>query len=131
MRAEKAADGWTDHKTQAERRADHAKLFGAFFRRGNVGDVGEGRGDVGGSDAGKDAADKEPAQRRGEGHENVIEAEAEAGNQDHGTAAEAVRPGPENRRKNKLHGGPGETEVAGDNRGAGDVAAFEMNNEIG
>src|SRR5437016_4393019 len=45
--------------------------------------------------------------------------------------AETVGARAEDGRKNELHERPGETEIAGDGGGAGDVAAFEMDDEVG
>ena len=69
--------------------------------------------------------------RRREGHEDVVEAEAEAGNEDDRAAAEAVGPCAENWGENELHERPGKTEIAGDSGGAGDIAALELDDEVG
>src|SRR4029077_9380172 len=129
--AEESADGRPDDEAHAEGGGEIAKLLGAFFGGSDVGHVSEGAGNVGGGDAGNDASDEEPFEGGREGHEDVVEAEAEAGDEDDGAAAETVRPSAENGRKNKLHERPGEAEIASDGGGAGDVAAFEMNDEVG
>src|SRR6476660_4081550 len=108
----------TDDEAEAEGGTDHSKGFGAIFRNGRVGDVGECSGDVGCCDARNDAAKKEPAERRRERHQDVIDAKAETRNENDRPAAEAVRPRAENWGKNELHRGPGEAEIADHHRSA-------------
>ncbi len=129
--AEESADGRPDDEAHAEGGGEIAELLGAFFGRSDVGDVGESAGDVGGGDAGDDAAYEEPFEGGREGHEDVVEAEAEAGDEDDRSAAEAVGPCAENGRENKLHERPGKAEIAGDGGGASDVAALELDDEVG
>ena len=129
--AEESADGRADDEAHAKGGSEVAELLCAVFGRRDVGDVGEGAGDVGGGDSGDDASDQEPFEGRREGHEDVVEAESEAGDEDDRAAAETVGPRAEDGRKNELHERPGETEIAGDGGGAGDVAAFEMDDEVG
>ena len=129
--AEESADGRPDDEAHAEGSGEIAELLGAFLGGSDVGDVGEGAGNVGGGDAGNDAADEEPFEGGREGHEDVVEAEAEAGNEDDRAAAEAVGPGAENGGENELHERPGKAEIAGDGGGAGDVAALELDDEVG
>ena len=108
------AHGRTDDEAEAERRADQAELFWPFFRRSDIGDVSETCGHVGSGNAGDDPADKQPAERRSESHKNVVDAQAKTGDEDDGAAPEAIRPGAQERRENKLHGVPRESEIAGD-----------------
>src|SRR5712671_189568 len=129
--AEESADGRTDDESHAEGCGEIAELLGALFGRSDVGDVGEGAGNVGGGDPGNYAADEEPFEGGRQGHEDVVEAEAEAGNEDDRAAAEAVGPSAEDRGKDELHEGPGESEIAGDGGGARDVAALEVDDEVG
>src|SRR6202030_792938 len=129
--AEESTDGRSDDEAHAERSSEITELLGAFVGRGDVGDVGEGAGNIGGGDAGNDAAHEKPFERGGEGHEDVVEAEAETGNEDDRAAAKAVGPRAENGRKNKLHERPDKSEIAGDGGGAGEVAAFELDDEVG
>lgn len=128
--AEESANRRADDEAHTEGGGEIAELLGAFFGRSDVGDVGEGAGDVGGGDAGDDASDQEPFEGRRERHEDVVEAESEAGDEDDRAAAETVGPRAEDGRKNELHERPGETEIAGDGGGAGDVAAFEVDDEV-
>src|SRR6267143_425676 len=109
-----AAHRRTDDEAEAKRRADQAELFWPFFRRSDIGDVSETCGHVRSGNAGDDPADKQPAERRSEGHKNVVDAQAKTGDEDDGAAPEAIRPGAQERRENKLHGVPGESEIAGD-----------------
>ena len=56
------ANQWSDDETQAEGRADHAERLGALLRRGDVRDVGVGRGEAGRGDAGNDPPHHQPRQ---------------------------------------------------------------------
>jgi hypothetical protein len=62
----------------------------AALARGDVCHVGHGGGDAGGGEARDDAADEEPTESWGPGHEEVVEAEAEVGEQDDRATAETV-----------------------------------------
>ena len=88
--AEEAADGGADDEAHAEGRSEIAELLGAFIGRSDVGNVGEGARNVGGGNAGNDAADEEPSERGREGHKDVVETETETGDEDDRAAAEAV-----------------------------------------
>jgi len=88
--AEIAADGRANDEAESERGADEAKRLGPFFGRCNVGDVGKGGSDVGSGDAGNEATEEKPPKRRSQGHKNVINGEAEAGNENDRPAAETV-----------------------------------------
>src|SRR5260221_1299158 len=113
-----AANDGTDDEAEAESGTDHSKGFGTIFRNGRVGDVRKCRGNVGGCDARDDAAKKEPAERRRERHQDVVDAKAETRNENDKPAAEVVRPRAVNWRKNELHRGPGEAKIADHDRGA-------------
>src|SRR5205814_7594373 len=90
MVAEKSADGRADDESQAECGADESERLGAFIGRSDVGDIGEGGGNIGGGDAGNEAAHKKPAKRWRHSHENVVNRQAETRNEDDGAPAEAV-----------------------------------------
>src|SRR5260370_1198100 len=53
-----------------------------------------------------------------------------ARNQNHRTPAKSIRPCPQERRKNKLHRGPCESEIAGDARGTRKVSTLELPDQI-
>ena len=74
LAAEQAADRRPDNETGAERRADLAEHRRAPFHRRDVGDVGERGRDAGRGDAGDHPADEQPAQRRRQRHQHVVEA---------------------------------------------------------
>ena len=112
--AKVAAHRRSDNETEAEGGGDQAKLLRSFFRWRDVGDVGECGGDVGGGNPGNQAADEKPGKRRGKSHENVINAQSKAGNEDDRAAPEAIRPGAQKRRENKLHSVSRKSEIAGD-----------------
>ncbi len=88
--AEDAAEGRAEDEAHAERGAEHAEGSGALFVRGDIGHVGHGRWHARRRQARDDATEEEPAERRGEGHDDVVEAEAEVREQDDGPAAVAV-----------------------------------------
>ena len=58
-----AADCRTENKSQSERHADESHPLRPVFRRGDVGDVSLGDGDVAATDAGEDAGDKQRPER--------------------------------------------------------------------
>ena len=103
--AEDAAEGGAEDEADAEGCIEHAEGGGAAFARGDVGHVGHGGGNAGGGEAGDDAAEEEPVEGGRPGHEDVVEAEAEVGEEDDGAAAEAVGERPENGGEEELHGG--------------------------
>ncbi len=124
--AQIAADGGTNDEPESECSTDEAERLGALFRRSHVGDVGEGGSDVRSGDARNEAANEKPAERGSESHEDVVNGESEAGDENDGAAAETIGPPTEQRGKNELHGGPGKSEIAGDGGGAGKVATLEL-----
>src|SRR5207237_10768530 len=126
-----AANRGANDEAKPKSSADIPEGLGALFRRRDVGDIGKRGRDVGGRDSGNDAPNKEPAKRRSQGHHNVIDAQAKAGKQNDGTAAKAVGPRADNRRKQELHRVPGEQEIAGDGGGAPKVSAFELGDQVG
>ena len=83
-----------------------AEGLGAAVRRGDVGDVGEGGADGGRGDARDDPADEQQGERGRHRHEDVVEPEPEAGDQDHRPPAVAVRQRAEQRREEELHQRP-------------------------
>ena len=99
-------------KPRPKRHADDAERLGALLGRGDVGDVGEGGGDGGRRDAGDDAADEQQRERGRDRHEDVVEAQPEAGDQDHRPAAVAVGQRAEKRRAEELHQPPDRGEHA-------------------
>jgi hypothetical protein len=86
------AHGGANDETEAKDGADQTEGFGALFRLRHISDVGKCRGHVRGGDSGNKAADEKPAQGRRECHKNVVDAQSEARNEDHGTAAKTIRP---------------------------------------
>ena len=128
--AQLAADGGTNYEAKSKCGADEAEGLGAFFRRGNIGDVGEGGGNVRSGDAGNEPADEKPTERGGERHKDIVGGKSEAGNKNNRAAAKAVRPRAEQRGKNELHGGPAKSEITGDRGGAGEVTALEHADQV-
>ena len=80
-------------------------------------------------ESGDDASEKEPAECGGPGHEEVVEAEAEVGEQDEGAAAEAVGERADDGREEELHGGKDGAEEAEHPGRAGGVAVKEAFDE--
>ncbi len=128
--AQISADRGSNDEAKSKSGTDEAEGLCALFERSHVGDVGESSGDVRSGDAGNQAADEKPAERGSESHKNVVNGQPEAGDENDGTAAEAVRPCTEYRRKNELHGGPAKSEITGDGGSAGEVAALESADQI-
>src|SRR6266478_5286305 len=69
--AQRPANSRTKNKTDTERDANHTESAGAFFFRNNVGDVGHGGWNAGGSNSGNNPAKKKPCNRGRERHHNV------------------------------------------------------------
>ena len=110
--AEQTTDGGAEDEADPEGCVQHAEGGGAALARSDVGHVGHGGGDAGGGEAGDDAAEEEPVECGGPGHEEVVEAEAEVGEQDDGAAAEAVGERADDGGEEELHGGEDGAEEA-------------------
>jgi hypothetical protein len=128
--AEPAAEHRADDEAQAERRADQAERLRALVRRGDVGDVGIGGGEAGRGDRRDDPADEQPRQRRRQRHEDEVQAQPEARQQDHRAPAVAVGQRALDRRGHELdrreHGAEDPDPV----RGADDVAADHLFDQV-
>ena len=123
--AEHAANRRPDHETEAEGGAQQAEASSALLRRGHVGDIGAGRRKAGGSNSRDQPADEQEPEAGRQRHQNIIEAQAEIGQDDDRPPAEAIRQGAKHRLKDELHQGPGKAEIADHMRRAGGVAAHE------
>ncbi|MFO1402576.1 MAG: hypothetical protein U1F30_15410 [Steroidobacteraceae bacterium] len=128
-RAEPAAERRPDDEADAEGRAEQAVGPRPLGRRGDVADVGRGGRHAGRGDARDDPAEEQPGDGRRQRHDDVVDAEAEIGEQDHRAAAVAVREQAEERRAAELHQRPGGAEQAEVVRGARDVAAGELRDQ--
>ena len=104
--AEQTAERRADHESDAEGRADQAEVLRPFLRRGDVGDIGSGRGEAGGGDARDQPSDVEPAERRRRGHDQIVAAQTEDRDQQHRTAPEPVRQRTDDGRGDELHQRP-------------------------
>ena len=129
--AQEAADARPDDEPDAEGRAEQAEGGGALLRRGDVGDVGARGGEAGGGDPVQRPADEQPRKRRSEGHEQIVDAEAEDRDQQHRPTAEAVRQHAEDRREEELHDRPDGGEHHLPVGGQGRVAAIQGLHEVG
>ena len=129
--AEQATDGGAEDEADSEGGVQHAEGGGAALAWGDVGHVGHGGGDAGGGEAGDDAAEEEPVERGSPGHEEIVEAEAEVGEQDEGAAAEAVGERADDGGEEELHGGEDGSEEAEHLGGRGGVAVEEAFDEAG
>ncbi len=128
--AQHAAEDRPDDEADAERGAHEAKRSRALVGRRDVRDVRERSGDARGRDAGDQPADEQPAERRRERHEDVIEAEAEVRHQHDRPAAEAVGYRSEDWRREKLNARPHRAEQRQRRRRARGVAAAKRLDEI-
>ena len=115
-------------EAQAETRAHHAEGGRALLRHGHVGDIGESRREVGRRDARDHPAHEEPREVRRQGHQEIVESQPEAGDEDHRPAPEAVRQGPQDGHGQELHQGPGGAENPVDLGRRGRVAPLERFN---
>ena len=116
--AEQSAERGPEDEAGAERRADLAEHRRALLRRRDVGDVGKRGRDARRGDAGDHPADEQPAQRRRQRHQHIVERQAKIRQQHHRPPAEPVRQAAEDRREEKLHQRPGGAEQAEDPRRA-------------
>ena len=88
--SEPAANGRAKNKAGSKSRAEHAKCLGALFGSGDVADVGGRSRNAGRGYPRQYAPQKQPADRRRDGHYEVIERQAEIRKQYHWPATEAV-----------------------------------------
>ncbi len=89
--ARQSAERRTKHKAGAESRAEQTEARGAFVRRRHVGDISVSGCDARRGDAGDHPADEQPAQRRRQRHQHIVQADAEIGDEDHRAPAETYR----------------------------------------
>ncbi len=129
--AQHAAESWPEGEAQPEPGADHAEGGRSLLLRSDVGDVGERGRDTRRGDARDHAPDEEPGEVRGKRHEEVVQPQAEAGDEDHRPAAEAVRDRAQERHEHELHQPPRRAEDAVDRGRARRVAALEALHELG
>ena len=128
--AEHAADQRADDEAQAERRADHAEALRAFFRRSDVGDVGIRSREAGRGRRRDDPADEQPRQVGRQRHEHEVQAEPQAGDQDHRAPAIAIGESALDRRTEELHQRERERERTGPVRRGGGVATDELLHQV-
>jgi len=129
--AEDPAERRPQHEPHAEGGPQHPEAGGAPFGGRHIGDVGAGRRDAGRRDAGHGASDQEPAERWGQGHQDVVEPEAQVGGENHRPPAETVRKRPQQRREQELHERPEKAEQAVDFGRAPRVPAQETRHQPG
>src|SRR2546425_5348265 len=89
--AQQTADRRSHNKPKSKCGAQHSESSGAFVWRSDIGDISSSGRDTCRSDTGDDSADKQPTERRRDGHKDVIQAEPEIGKQNDWPTAEAVR----------------------------------------
>ena len=128
--AHDAAERRSQHEADAEGRTDQPERAGAVLRRRHVRDVGVGRGEACRRDARDDAAEEQPRQRGRDRHQDVVEAEPQHGEQQHGTASVPVRQRAQDRREEELHEAPGGAEDAVDLGGPRRVAAHHALDQL-
>ena len=93
---------------------------------GDVCHIGCGRGDGGAGDTGDNPAHKQIPDDRCDRHHGIVKGQAEQGCQEDRAASEAIRQIAQDWRKDELHEGIGEDEIAADDRGIGDAAAGQF-----
>ena len=123
--AEQAADHRPGDEAGAEGGADQPVGAGASFRRGDVGHVGEHRGERRRGDAGDDAAERQPPEIRRHRHQHVVAGQPECRQQDDRPTPETVGQRADHRRRDELHARPQRHEQAVDPAGVG-VRAGEL-----
>ena len=89
-RREQAADGRADHHADAREGAEQAEPLGPLLGRGDVGEVGEQRGQVAGGEALDDAGEHEHPDGAADAEQGHRERGAEGGADDDGPTTEAV-----------------------------------------
>ncbi|MCW0450286.1 hypothetical protein NB705_003566 [Xanthomonas sacchari] len=129
--AEPAAQQRTDHETNAERGADDAVGLGALVGRGDVGDVGVGRGEAGRKHAGDHACQQQHRQALRQRHHHEVHAQPQARGQDHRAPAVAVGQCALQRRADELQGGEQEAEPADPAGRGSEVPAGEAAHQRG
>ena len=129
--AEETSDGGTEDESGSKGCVQDAEGGGAALAWGDVGHVGHRGRDGRGGNAGDDAAEEEPVERRGPGHEEIVEPEAEVGEQNDGAAAVTVGERADDGREEELHGGEDRSEEAEHAGCAGCVAMEKAFDEAG
>jgi len=127
---EKASDRRPQDESGPESSADLAEHRRALVRRCHIRNIGKCGGNARRGDARNQPAHKEPAQRWRQCHQDIIQREPEIRQQYHGTAAEPVRQGAENRRKQELHQRPSGAEQAENPRGPGCIVIDKALHEL-
>ncbi len=127
--SEPASERGPQHEADAEGGAQQAEGRGALLGRRHVADVGGSGGNARGGDSGEDAAHEEPAQGGGEGHDDVVETEAQVGQQDDRPPPEAIGEQAEQGREDELHERPHRGEEADGLGGTGGVAPHEVDDQ--
>ena len=107
-----AAERGTKNESQSEGHADESHPFRPVFRRGDVGDVGLGDGDVAAADAGENAGDEQRPECSGvifkarpDGKQDIGQCRAGGADEQNGPATVPVGKPPPNRREDELHRG--------------------------
>src|SRR6266496_427289 len=101
--AERTANAWAENKAEAKRHADHAESACTLLFRRHVGDVCHGCWNTGRGDSRDNAAEKKPADRGRERHDDVVEAKTKIRKKNDRAPAEFVRQHTKHGRKEKLH----------------------------
>ncbi|CEE83610.1 hypothetical protein XAC2852_900004 [Xanthomonas citri pv. citri] len=128
--AQPTADQRAGDKADAEGGTKHAECAGAFVRWGDIGDVGIGGGEAGRAHAGDDPRQQQHRQAVGNGHQDEVQAQAKAREQDHRAATEAVGERALQRRADELDGSEQEAEPADPAGGHDVVATGEVAHQI-
>ena len=111
--AEQPAQARPQDEAQAEHPAQKPEGARPLFRRGDVGEIGEGRPDRRGGHARDRAAEQQPPDRGGERHQQVVRPVPQVRGQYDRPAAVPVRKGAHDGLAEELHEGPGPDQGAG------------------
>src|SRR6266480_1947176 len=100
---QRSTNSRAQNETDTKRYDDHAESAGAFFFRNNVGNIGHGSWNAGGSNSRNDPTNKQPCNCGRERHHDVIQAKSEIRQQDYRAPPESIGQHTQDRREEKLH----------------------------
>lgn len=129
--ADDAAECGADDEADAEGGTREAEIRGALLRRRNVGDVGVDRRIGRARYAGEKAAHEQPDDGRRKAGDQVIDAERDERNDQHGTASKPVAQIAEDGRAEKLHQREDEHQPTAPARRARQAFAGQFGDDLG
>jgi hypothetical protein len=118
-----------DHEADAKGHADQPEGRSAFFRRGDIGDIGIGRRETRPRDPRDDPPGHQPAHRRGKGLKQIVEPERQHRRQQDRAPSETIGQVPDDRREHELHGRIARAQPSGILRGLRDRDMGQMHDQ--